>query len=839
MWWLEALFGACVAGLLWSGWFGLVLAHFGRFSLANVAAGSAVASTIGLVIWLRSRRTATSHRSATSVVPTSERRWIATAALALVLIIAAWLYRLPSESIIGDHDAGARMSSAVHLAETGTHYLRSPILPAANAQQLRVPRGVWSYCLYPAIEELLPDDPCRVQTPQFNGIYESWLALSYDLLGWVRFADVLPAALPSSILPATPLFLYFNPLLGLAAVIALYLVGRRLFGQAVALLGAVMLAVSFPQAYYSTTSMSEVPTQLVLLSAVWGLARFRSDEDAYSGAFAGVALGVALLVRPDVVVLHVLAAAWAIWSLITGRLVRRHAYFLIPVMVLFLHAALQYGHFASFYFWNNWEAMRGLYGLYMVVLSLCAVVIAAIIAVRRSLGAQIEALWWRLTGPRPRTLAFAALYGLFVWQSLLWPVLAQQSQLSTNSAGARAIFAPERGLEMLSWYLSPWVLIAAGAGLGLLVQRGIGWLRAPMIAAGALFTFILLVNPYVTFAHVFWVRRFVPEVLPLLMMCAAYCVVEVARLAPRRYSAVLGLGSAAFLVTSLIGTSLPLATRAPEYTGAVAQTLRLGALLPPNSIVLLEPSAAANWQALPLTLVFDQGAYLLPVEGKIDQVALAGAITDWRGQGQRVYVVAEEGESTLTRSQFTFQSVGQVEFLFPYLPQSFDRMPKGAATAHTSVHVYEVYPTGTAQAQMPFVLDIGAWDYGYMLSGGMESQRDGDVTYRSTASSATLVVPWPDARESSLALAVDSRRPTGAPPALLRVFVEDSQVGQVDFGGDQSLGFETYEFPVPPLIGKERGQAVVRLEVDSWVPAEYGYGDTRELGIEVDWVRVR
>ena len=686
-WWrrlsrTEALFGSLAVSLLVSGWLGLALSHVGRFSLTSVSLASAALCVVGFAAWLALRRGG--HSPARPALPgvrfpTSR---VGTVALPAILLIALWLHRMPGELVFGNHDAGARLDSSVHLAQAGTFYVVSPTLPAARATGvMSTPVAIGDYCNSPAIVPLLPDDPCLVQVPQFNGINEVWLAISYSLLGWTRWADVLPGGGLGTSWPTTPLFLYFTPLSGLAALMAMWLAGRLLFGQTVALLGTAMLAVSYPQVYYGNTSMSEVPTQLALLASLWGLARFYHDGDRYAALFAGFALGVAQLVRVDVLALYGLVGIWVLWAALTRRLCLGHWYFLVPAGILFGHAALQYGHFASPYFWYGAGSLWQAYRVQAVIGAAAAgAALALAVVVTRKPAARVEGILAWLAVSRHRTYALAGVVALTACVWGMWALLQPRQALGA----ARAVL-------MLSWYLSPLTLLAAGAGVVLLLWRGVGWLRAPLISAGLLFAMVLLVTPYITPAHVFWVRRFVPVVLPCLVLCGAYAVVEAAKLAPRRASVWLGSGLAVLLLVSLAWITVPLATAdRPEWAGATAQTARLGRLLEPKSVVLLEPSPAAGWEGLPLTLIYGQSAYLLSDQWRDGQANLARAIQEWRDQGRSVYVLADGGALDGQWSGRDLRAVGEVQFSFPYLYQAFDHLPKARSHANASLRVYAV-----------------------------------------------------------------------------------------------------------------------------------------------------
>jgi Dolichyl-phosphate-mannose-protein mannosyltransferase len=80
---------------------------------------------------------------------------------------------------------------------------------------------------------------------------------------------------------------------GTLAVWLLYLAGARLFGRAVGLLAAALLAVSYLAVFYSHLALNDVPTLAPIALSLWGTAGILRSGRVRDYAIAGIGLGLA------------------------------------------------------------------------------------------------------------------------------------------------------------------------------------------------------------------------------------------------------------------------------------------------------------------------------------------------------------------------------------------------------------------------------------------------------------------------------------------------------------------------------------------------------------------
>jgi hypothetical protein len=123
---------------------------------------------------------------------------------------------------------------------------------------------------------------------------------------------ILEAILPRGSIPGVWPFFVAMPL-GMISVYVLFLIARRPFGRVAAAIAALTLALSPVFITYSSLVMSDVPTLLVTLNAVWALVRAASDESpklpnwprVLNWLMFGILAGFTTIIRPTNVTLLV------------------------------------------------------------------------------------------------------------------------------------------------------------------------------------------------------------------------------------------------------------------------------------------------------------------------------------------------------------------------------------------------------------------------------------------------------------------------------------------------------------------------------------------------------
>lgn len=140
-------------------------------------------------------------------------------------------------------------------------------------------------------------DPEISTTPYFRPPgYPFFLAVIYKVFG------------PGYVVPRI-----LQMLLGLGSVVLLFVLARRLFGDATGLLAAGLTSVYWIFFYFEGEFLEPVLSVFFSIAFVLLLVRWRDRPSLLRGVLAGVVLGLLVLVRPNALVLLPVAGVWMYW----------------------------------------------------------------------------------------------------------------------------------------------------------------------------------------------------------------------------------------------------------------------------------------------------------------------------------------------------------------------------------------------------------------------------------------------------------------------------------------------------------------------------------------------
>jgi len=132
-------------------------------------------------------------------------------------------------------------------------------------------------------------------------------------------------------------------------------------------------------------------------------------------------------------------------------------------------------------------------------------------------------------------------------------------------------------------------------------------------------------------------------------------------------------------------------------------------------------------------------------------------------------------------------------------------------------------------------IDIGAGDADYIGTGWHGGERDGDLTFRWTEGTATMVIPLDHAAPLLLQAQVRPFEASGLAPQTFTVVVNGHTVPQVTLSG----GWQRVEMPTEAAIWRSGINHVSLVFGRETRPADLGGGDGRRLAAAVDYVRIQ
>lgn len=497
----EAPTGLEIAGLV--GALALASVAVASLALAELGAHDGItALVIGVAVAIAFTAMVLRRRRDWALAPWS---WPTAGALALVLVVAAAQFFPGFPLAAKNRDPGVYVNHAVAIARQGSITLHDPVF--ATGAEVVMDDGearivtddgdvAWRKLPYRAFPTD-PDDPEHL-LPDFFHLWPATLATAYDLGG------------------RTGLF-NLTPLLALGAVALLFLATRRAFGLVAATVAAGLLAVNELQVWQAKFPTAESLSEFLYAGALLAIVLALRTRWRPAAAIAGGLVGVGFLARPEGIVVVGLAAIGLalLWAL--DRIDGRATAFAVGLAPLLLFATYEaYGRGSRYAGAQEGlpsfaQAMAG-----AVLLVLAAVALRLVTARGPAVVERARAL------DTDRVLAVLG-YGLVGLFALFLAVAWFRHRLfganyRINKAGDRTRGFDELNLRRLAIFLTPLALAAAVGALLVGVRRRWDAARWVLVLPGLLIAPVLIWEPHIAPDLMWWGRRYLPMVVPTLLV---------------------------------------------------------------------------------------------------------------------------------------------------------------------------------------------------------------------------------------------------------------------------------------------------------------------------------
>ena len=574
----------------------LALAEIGRHDgLLAVFLGLAITCVLAVAAWRCDRRP----------VVVIDRAEIV---LVGVTAIAAAVFFLPGFPYASaDKDPGIYVSHAFAIAREGDVSIPDPVLERQLDPFMpigsRFP-GIW----------LDPDDPNLV-TPQFYHLYPSMLATAHDLAG------------------SRGVF-HLTPVLAGLSVGLLVLAVRRAANTTTAVVFGALLVTSMIQVWQAKYPSTEVLAQLLLAGSLLG-GVLAIERQWAGGAFAaGFMLGVGFLARPDGFLYILLAGALVGIAVAADRFDRRSV-----MLGAGLALSLPYAVVNAYVLRTQYSDSTDVPSLGLLVAAAAALVGAGFV-VRRTVavldrrrrrtartdgvvsgGGGLLGLVHRWQLPLGALVSLATGLGLLV----LWhrERLFGTDYTYSHFSGTVIPSLDELNIKWLSWFTTMRGLVVMWLGVVVVVFTRARASLYLLLVPVALLLPLYLWNARISMRLMWWVRRFVPAVLPGIMLLIAVAIAWALlhRFRPLR---VLGGLVAVSLVVSYALQSLPLRSH-HEMAGSWESAQAIADFAGDEQGVFLytQPGSSADPMrntAAVVWFVFDQVVSRLHADDDIDDI---------------------------------------------------------------------------------------------------------------------------------------------------------------------------------------------------------------------------
>ncbi len=863
---LECAYLALGLGVFVVGPVALVLAMCGVYSLWLLALIVALGS-VALLVIARQR-----------ALPVIAWHWDRGAWLCLgLLAVGAALFLRPGETLIGGEDTGVYYNGGVAMAKQGGILLHDPVLADIDGDKATVRHLLGNldnhrYLFYGDLRftGFNTDSTSGEIVPQNLHLWPAWLAIFYGFFGVLG-----PAYAPA--------------LFGLFGLLGLVLLARRLFGWPVALIGGLFLALNGIEVWFVRQTYTEAYQQFALMAALVGLLLLEERRDPsvmrLGAVCAALALGNAALTHEETLFLLLLVVAYAVVLILLRAWRRAHTWFFALIGGMTALAVVQAGVFALGYTEGLWHHVyRNIWAQRIPLLAAAIVGVIVLVLIDR-----LRARWLPIV-QQPRTGRWArytlaagtALYAVYGY--ILRPhILTGHAGSLASYIGAPTPAGHDANLVRLGWYWSPLGILLIALGATLLIGRSLNRLTGGLLAFALVHTIVFVNETYTTDGYIYALRHYVPIVMPLFAVFAAYAVWNLPNplsifpgrmRSPRRrgvrfpFPRALGLAAAALLVIFLVATRAGTWT-VQRYSGAEAQLRQIADQFPANSVLLFSGDRdQPHLLATPFQFIYGRTSFVISTNNPRGD--LLEAWLNRESATHPIYILMGDDGGKLffphtrlvpeTRFGPTFtvtlHDFESLQLQKPHNPQD--------NTLRYTVYRYEPAGADPPLGAAPLTITMGQADEQYDVAGfyGIEHDRNDPMPYRWTGPTALLRVPWTASLAQhggtiTLRLAGGTRPAALALPAHAWIALDPglNEAGPTLADFNLTQGFADYTVTIPPgaLPVANDGTALLRItscidpaskdlkQCNVWSPQDYAppnapIYDSRVLGVQVQSV---
>ncbi len=472
-----------------------------------------------------------------------------------------------------------------------------------------------------------------------------------------------------------------------AALLAMRLAReRRSFAGAVV---ALLLLTDVAWFWYARMPMTETLNTTLVLGGVWLWVVAHDEESTGAAVLGGLLAGASLFTRPDAFLIAAGAVVVIVWLIVVGRTNRRVWSFagafagmmLLAIGYTALRGRRYVGDIVAAAFHTDRSLLFWLAG----VLALGVIAIGAGLAIRALAGRAIE----RNAVVLGRVVAVAVAVAV-----IGYAVVAYQQDFL--------------GVRWLRMYLSSAAVVAAGAGMIVLVAQGLRYDRllrvAPLVVLTAMLTAYFGRSPLI-FPDQFWgIRRFIAVPIPAFAILTG-CLLSAA-LAMRGRLRVPAVGAlAVVLAISVVHQvdDLRPVYRHVEFSGSATGLERADALLRGADTILAGPGEIVR-NRVGIGLVIWHSEPLLGIVGRLDTGPPADWLADIAGRSDVRLLVGDEVLPALDLTRVRVEPVGSSRFAITEFDQPDNAMPHRSHLVPALLGVFRVLPAAESAASAPDTL---------------------------------------------------------------------------------------------------------------------------------------
>lgn len=644
----ETLFLQVLSSIVITGWIAFTLAMLGYFSLTNLL-GLLLAYSIVLAIIFRVKFNFSSFPK--------PKLNIESLFLILLIILAISLFFHPFEDIFGFDDAYIHVNIGVNIAKQGQMVFHDPLITS-------VPEDVAKTFFFRANQEFNNLYITNYSTGEIHSgflhLNAIWIAIFYLILGLGGC-------------------LYITPFFGLLATIGVFLVAKQVFNRKIAAIASSILTMNYLQIWFSRSHSVEIMLQFIIFSGIFAFVLFIKSKDKFLGIVSALCLGLGFITNIAAALMIIPIVLFFTYLNIINRLKKYHFYFIIPFLSSLLFAFAYYVTIASGYVGGSFFASD----IPQIQLLAPVCILIAINILPKTFLQKIKTLF---TGQERKLQHF---FVLLIVAYILYCIFT----FPTTPMGFHG-----KNLIMLSWYLTPFILILGIAGLIWMIYEK-PYATTYFFLGVTLVFFFFIHNIHHGWGGPWWMRRYIFAVVPMFCIGAGYCVYRLTDIFLYRNGRKIILPLLIICLTvSTLTISSPIINHI-EYKGAIQQTTEIFGSFGDDSVLVFADCSYPHI-AYPLRYIYDKNALLLrrdywgviaEPKNSEDADKIMQAYTVWSEAGKKVYVVNPSSKFVQAfegKLNFTLYKEGRISV--PWLEINPYEFPTNFVHIMRNIKIYEI-----------------------------------------------------------------------------------------------------------------------------------------------------
>ncbi len=647
------------------------LVLLGKLSFSRVLTFSVAFSVFTLLLLSKSLR----KKQLKNLFRIKGNQWILLPIVFLVIYIV--LTAVPFDFIFDSTDCGTYVSSGINAFKTGS--FRFYDLEIVEADQDFIDSF---YYLTP------PERYSSAAMFHFEGVMGTSFFIRSLKTGLIepRYFNLHPLwiGLFVKIFGLTPGVWLATPFLALCGFIGVFLLSWALAGRLASILTAGLLSVFVLQIWFGRYITTEMSTQAALMNGLAWLLIFNQDRSTernnapvFPALTAAMMIGISHFSRIDsILVAPALVLGIFIWIVFHNKTTR--AWLFLSVYGLILLAASVTAIVIAHSYTMETLVHVNVYQMTKVqisILIICFLLALFLVHYLKKQSGKLSAFFQDYGKIIQITLilliCLSFIYGL-VFRPILNPPNYKAFYEADSTTRSRSL--SQMTVRWLGWYLSKPLLLLAIIGLSLLFYKKWSLNKAPVFLVFGLYGFYFLYAFRCTPYHYWGMRRFIPVIIPSLLIGIGYLYQEAFLWCLKKEKLKMALVFALVYLSSFIffARDLHLIYRFVFWEGAIDTLEEISAALPSNSRLIL-PDYPGCYLYIPLKLIFDKNVYMFQKSADLNVVM--PIIRNWLNDDERVFVMSVSKPSIDYYEDFYIQPILEGQPKYPLIGNFVEKKP--------------------------------------------------------------------------------------------------------------------------------------------------------------------